>query len=918
MVSETQYPNSSFQPKVGRVTLIERNSSSLSFTELPKYSLTILNAPTGFGKTALMSQWFKAARDEKISAVWLNIKCEDLVIADMLFLLVNSLTEAGIKLKINNIDDPEQTIGAIVCALESYEKPLYWFWDSFDHLAGHKKFNVIEKLVDSLPENVKLVIATRIDPNWSRIDFLIQDRVCYLTRNELRFSLVEIKQIFDNEGIVELNEHQLYKIASYTDGWPAAIKLAAIGIKAANTASEIDQILKAEFKLFSQFIEKNILGDLDEILRTFIARVSHLNILNADLCNKLCAIGDSEIIMKELEARGLLFDSKISETFFSFPQFIKVYLQNNFRSLNGNDADNIRSKTVAWYSEHKIPSEALYHALSFSDLSPAIDVVAIYGEELIISGEMTLLKTFFDRFPEDDRNARLGFLYVYIWILIIMQKFFEANEALKIFKEGLKSGSTNRSLERMVPDMREVKVVEYRIKQALDKEWSDPSVWIKLKRKKTEATSFLREQVELSLGAAYLRKENFSEAYAAFMEAARYAKYNNTPITLISALSKMAFIRNIEGRLSEALSLCNDAIDLSMQKFGMIIPVAAVPILIRSEIQYELGHLQKSEKDHFDATRLFEKYKSDKFQLQALIHGAKLINFYQGAEDAIKALDSSKVIILVGSDKKLQQHVRAEQVKYLLQNGEIARAESILMQEGISVDVRNPSHLFNFTNRNEAIYSAFCRYLTAIGRSASASAWLMKMLHRAQEQGRVHFCLEVSGLLALAHAGGDDESRTMRSVREMLLYGERIGSVQSILEINPDIIDLIKKYQGQQVGQMETCLRGPSDIYIQRLINHSSKLVVEADIHGPMLNDIKSLNQNKGKMSKEDYGNLLTAREVEVLTLISDGHSNKNIANELILGEGTVKWHVKNIFSKLYVTSRTQAASVGRTMGIVE
>lgn len=918
MVSGTQYPNSRFQPKVGRVNLIERKSPGLCHTELAKHSLTILNAPTGFGKTALMSQWFKTVRDEKISTVWLNFKFEDLLVTDMLSLIVSSLDKSGIKLEINNIDDPDQTIGAIVCALESYGKPLYWFWDSFDHLVGHKNFNVIEKLVDSLPENVKLVIATRIDPNWSRIDFLIQDTVWYLTRNELQFSLAEIKQIFDNEGIVALNEHQIYKVSSYTDGWPAAIKLAALGIKAANTASEIDQVLKAEFKLFSQFIEKNILGDLDERLWTFIVRVSHLNILNAELCNMLCAIEDSEIIMKELEARGLLFESKFSETFFSFPQFIKIYLHNNFRSLNGKDADNICSKTVAWYSEHKIPSEALYHALFLTDLSPAIEVVAIFDEELIISGEITLLKKFFDRFPEDDRNARLGFLYAYIWILIIMQKFIDANAALKIFTEGLKSGPVNKSLERVVPDKCKIKVLEYRIKQALDKEWSDPSVWIKLKRKKNETTSFLREQIELSLGAAYLRKEKFSEAYAAFMEAARYAKYNNTPITLISALSKMAFIRNIEGRLSEALSLCNDAIDLSMQKFGMIIPVAAVPTLIRSEIQYELGYLQKSEEDHFDATRLFEKYKSDKFQLQALIHGAKLTNFYQGAEDAIKTLDNAKVIILAGSDKKLQQLVRAEQVKYLLQNCEVARAESILKQEGISVDARSPSHLFNFTNRNEAIYSAFCRYLTAIGRPASASAWLTKMLHRAQEQGRVRFCLEVSGLLALAHAEGSDESRMMRSLREMLLYGERIGATQSILELSPHMVELVKKYARQQAEHSEISLRGPSETYIQRLIKHSSELVEEADDNLTAAKRNKPLSQNAGKVTKKNAENLLTARELEVLTLICDGHSNKDIANELILGEGTVKWHAKNIFSKLYVTSRTQAASAGRALGLVE
>jgi DNA-binding NarL/FixJ family response regulator len=52
----------------------------------------------------------------------------------------------------------------------------------------------------------------------------------------------------------------------------------------------------------------------------------------------------------------------------------------------------------------------------------------------------------------------------------------------------------------------------------------------------------------------------------------------------------------------------------------------------------------------------------------------------------------------------------------------------------------------------------------------------------------------------------------------------------------------------------------------------------------------------------------LTARELEVLQLIVDGHNNPTIAEKLYITPGTVKTHVRNILKKLCVSDRTQAA----------
>lgn len=61
----------------------------------------------------------------------------------------------------------------------------------------------------------------------------------------------------------------------------------------------------------------------------------------------------------------------------------------------------------------------------------------------------------------------------------------------------------------------------------------------------------------------------------------------------------------------------------------------------------------------------------------------------------------------------------------------------------------------------------------------------------------------------------------------------------------------------------------------------------------------------------------LTERETEVLRLVAQGKTNKEIARELEIGEKTVKTHVSNILAKLGMQSRTQAALYAVQIGLV-
>jgi DNA-binding NarL/FixJ family response regulator len=95
----------------------------------------------------------------------------------------------------------------------------------------------------------------------------------------------------------------------------------------------------------------------------------------------------------------------------------------------------------------------------------------------------------------------------------------------------------------------------------------------------------------------------------------------------------------------------------------------------------------------------------------------------------------------------------------------------------------------------------------------------------------------------------------------------------------------------------------------------------EAPLSGTVAAKVLSeFSQQKGEEGKDpkDLVEQLTNREMEVLQLVAEGLSNKEIAEKLYLGEGTVKKYLGNVLDKLHLNNRVQAAVYATQKGLFE
>lgn len=134
------------------------------------------------------------------------------------------------------------------------------------------------------------------------------------------------------------------------------------------------------------------------------------------------------------------------------------------------------------------------------------------------------------------------------------------------------------------------------------------------------------------------------------------------------------------------------------------------------------------------------------------------------------------------------------------------------------------------------------------------------------------------------------------STQESLFAAIKAGATGYVLKERDDAEVLLS---------IRSILRGgaPIDPFIAREI---LKQISEAEA--------PSLEQT---VADEADLNLLTSREKEILCLVAQGLSNREIAEQLFVSRYTVESHIKHIYRKLAVTKRTKAVSTARSMGIL-
>ena len=150
--------------------------------------------------------------------------------------------------------------------------------------------------------------------------------------------------------------------------------------------------------------------------------------------------------------------------------------------------------------------------------------------------------------------------------------------------------------------------------------------------------------------------------------------------------------------------------------------------------------------------------------------------------------------------------------------------------------------------------------------------------------------------------------------KQTLIYGLIYGVCGGVLIVVLKLIEfrfLVVAHSFEIYGGLIAVLFAGLGIWLGLKQARKKEVLVVKEVQVPIAQQPFALNEDRLKVLG------ITKRELEILELIAQGMSNREIAEKLFVSENTVKTHSSHLFDKLSAKRRTQAVQIGKEMGLI-
>lgn len=370
-------------------------------------ALTLLAAPTGYGKTTAVRAWCASgersvawvtldAGDNDPVRLWTYVaSAVDRIRAGLGRRALQRLRTAGVSL--------ETIVDELVNGISAYGAPMVVVLDDLQVVVDPECLASIEYAVERLPANARVLAITRIDPAIGLARLRGRGALAELRAAELAFTRSEAREMLvDREGIA-LSEEDVAELVERTEGWPAGLYLAALWLRGLVDPTAGVREFAGHQRQVAGYLGSEVLESLDEELRSFLMRSAVLGRFTAELCDVVLERSDSAAMLAELERSNLfLVPLDGRGAWFRYHALFAELLQLELAGIEPDAQDAIHRRASVWFRERGLVVESAEHAAAAHDHGFVAELLADNHMVMVRSGLSATLLRWVETLPEEE------------------------------------------------------------------------------------------------------------------------------------------------------------------------------------------------------------------------------------------------------------------------------------------------------------------------------------------------------------------------------------------------------------------------------------------------------------------------------------------------------------------------------------
>jgi len=880
---------------VNRSALLARLEEGLH----PGVRLVLLCAPAGFGKTTIASEWILDIQRRKnlgevdYQICWLTLDEGDNHVGRFLRYLITDLQEATesvgqiplewLQMPMGDVKEP--VLAGLTNEMATSLQPLLLFLDDYHVIDSPEVHRCVEFLLDHLPPHAHMVIMTRSDPPLALARMRGRGQMVEIGLSDLRFNRAEIERLFNEKMHFDLNEDQIAAVEERTEGWITGLQLLGLSLQGKQNQAELINAFTGSNRYILDYLMEEVLGGLPQDIQNFLMVTAILKRMRAELCDALTQRNDSRSVLEHLEKENLFIVPLDNErVWFRYHLLFGEFLINRLHSrckdgLIENE-QVLHRRAAVWLRDHGYSSEAIAHAFDAGDESWAAQIIEESTINFYLPGEFNPLLSWLEKLSRPQLLARPRLCLTYAWSLIMTGRFAKVQPFLDGIDEII-SGAESEIVGEAAVLRTLITAYTMEVTQAIQYAQTALSLL-------SEKNVFLRSLVYHNLGVAYEFVNETDKALAAYENGWRLAKNGSSFIIKILSGTQIGDVWYIQGRLHDAETQYEMVCE-SLNEIEKRAPLASLIYFGLGRLSYEWNLLDDAEEQLRKAIDLSRKWEVADILAVGLVY---LINIARARMDEEQA---SLLLSQVG-DIKMRRVLATLTLDYAnlmlvpiwIARGEIEKA-ALAIAEIRSVEEKTPAYFFELETM------AWARIHLAKGETREALTILDDALEKTKSGNKVTLILEMLILRALTVRSLGETAEAHATLSQALALAEKEHYKRIFLDEGQTIWILMREME-------KTNALSAYGLELAWLLE---KQYQTGEDRSP-----------KKSISLGGAFEPLSEREVEVLHLIAQGHSNQEIADRLFVAVSTIKTHVGNIYAKLGVSSRVQAAGRARELNL--